>query len=68
MPRAKKGERITVSLRGSEHASLAELADRFDVSLSWLVRQAVTEFLERSDSGEVQPPLQLVPGKGRQKQ
>ncbi|MBC7298966.1 MAG: CopG family transcriptional regulator [Demequina sp.] len=68
MPRAKKGERITVSLSGRDHASLAELADRYDVSLSWLVRQAVTEFLERSESGEVQLPLQLGPGKGVRKE
>jgi predicted transcriptional regulator len=68
MSRAKKGERITVSLSGPDHAALAELADRHDVSLSWLVRQAVTEFLERSASGEVQPPLRLGPGKGKRKE
>jgi len=68
MPLAKKGERIIVSLSGPDHASLAELADRYDVSLSWLVRQAVTEFLERSESGEIQLPLQLGPGKGRRKE
>lgn len=68
MQRAKKGERITVSLSGPDHAALAELADRYDVSLSWLVRQAITEFLERSASGKVQLPLQLSPGKGRRKE
>ncbi|WP_417519891.1 ribbon-helix-helix protein, CopG family [Minwuia sp.] len=59
----KKAQRITVSLHASEHASLCALAERYDVSLSWLTRQAITEFLERYENGEFQLPLQL--GSGR---
>jgi predicted transcriptional regulator len=39
--------RITVSLPDKEHAALAALARRNDVSLSWLTRKAVMEFLQR---------------------
>lgn len=39
--------RITVSLPDKEHAALAEWARKCDVSLSWLTRKAVIEFLQR---------------------
>ena len=39
--------RITVNFPHEEHAALAALAERYDVSLSWLTRQAVAEFLAR---------------------
>jgi len=55
----KKAQRITVSLQNVEHAALSELAERHDVSLSWLTRQAIVEFLERHKQGELQLPLQL---------
>ena len=66
MPGAKKEQRITVSLDGADHARLADLANRYDVSLSWLVRQAVSEYLDRHQSGEVQLPLGLASGRGKQ--
>ena len=54
---AKKGQRITVSLSNSDHAALSTLADRCDVSLSWITRKAITEFLERYSNEEIQLPL-----------
>lgn len=56
---AKKGHRITVSLSESDHAALSALAERHDVSLSWLTRKAVTDFLERYENEELQLPLGL---------
>ncbi len=37
--------RITVSLPEAEYLALSELARQYDVSLSWLTRKAVAEFL-----------------------
>lgn len=51
--------RITVSLPDKEHAALAELARRYDVSLSWLTRKAVTEFLSQYGKGGAQLMLDL---------
>jgi len=51
--------RITVSLPDKEHAALAALAQRHDVSLSWLTRKAVVEFLRRHRTGGTQPALDL---------
>ena len=57
---AKKRLRITVSLTGSDYTRLAGLAERYDVSLSWLARQAITEYLDRAASRDVQLPLVLM--------
>lgn len=59
MSGAKKGQRITVSLSDSDHAALSALAERHDVSLSWITRKAITDFLERYENEELQLPLGL---------
>lgn len=51
--------RITVSLPDKEHAALAALARKYDVSLSWLTRKAVIEFLRRYGKAGAQPALDL---------
>ena len=55
--------RITVSLREKEHSALAALAQQHDVSLSWLTRNAVAEFLRRYEDDGTQPVLNLQLGK-----
>ncbi|GAB4142616.1 MAG: hypothetical protein Tsb0016_11110 [Sphingomonadales bacterium] len=55
----KKGQRITVSLSESDYAMLSALAERHDVSLSWIARKAITDFLERYQNDELQLPLGL---------
>jgi hypothetical protein len=44
--------RITVTLPEHEHAALTALARQYDVSLSWLTRKAVTEFLKQVNKGD----------------
>ena len=60
MAERKKGQRITVSLQDSDHAALSALADKYDVSLSWLTRKAITDFLERHETEELQLPLRFA--------
>ena len=57
MVKAKKGPRITVSLSETDHEMLQALAAKYDVSLSWLTRRAVTEFVERHSDGQLKLPL-----------
>ena len=57
--RSKKSTRITVSLADQEHAELTALAERYDVSLSWLTRQAIVEFLKAQGRGSDQLPFEL---------
>ncbi len=53
--------RITVSLPEAEYVALSEVARQYDVSLSWLTRKAVADFL--SAHGKKQGATdQLTPG------
>lgn len=59
MARVRKTTRITVSLADEEYGELTALADRYDVSMSWLTRQAVVEFLKMQGRGSNQLPFEL---------
>lgn len=63
---SRSAQRITVSLSPRDHTELAALAERCDVSLSWVARQAISEFLERHAKGELQLPLNLDTRKAAQ--
>ncbi|HLG85970.1 MAG TPA: ribbon-helix-helix protein, CopG family [Alphaproteobacteria bacterium] len=39
--------RATISLDKDDYAALGKLADRMDVSASWLTRQAIRDFLDK---------------------
>lgn len=56
----KKGDaRITVSIPSSAHQRLMAIADQSGVSISWVVRYAIDEFLYRNDDSK-QMVLPLV--------
>ena len=59
MVQKHKLNRISVGLSGKEHADLLALSEKHRVSLAWLGRQAITEFLERYRNRELQLPLTL---------
>ena len=42
--------RVTINLEDREYAELSALSDKHRVSLAWLGRQAIIEFLERRES------------------
>ena len=50
--------RVTVNLEEPEYTVLSALSGKHRVSLAWLGRQAIIEFLERHEE-EVQLPLIL---------
>jgi len=56
----KKGDaRITVSIPSSVHQRLMAIAEHSGVSISWVVRYAIDEFLDRNDDS-IQMTLPLV--------
>lgn len=59
-PKGKKPTvRLSVNLDLTDHAALVRMADKHDVSIAWLVRKAVNEFVERlgwTDQGELPLP------------
>jgi predicted transcriptional regulator len=59
-----KTARTTVSLPVEQLERLQQMADRHSLSLAWLVRQAVSEFLDRTEKEGPFHPL-ASPKKGR---
>ncbi|WP_366937838.1 ribbon-helix-helix protein, CopG family [Phreatobacter sp.] len=43
----KLGPRVTVSVKRGDYDALNAIADRDDVSVSWVVRKAIQDFLSR---------------------
>lgn len=52
--------RFSVALDENEYAELAAIAERHRVSMAWLVRHAVTEFLDDYRIDDPQLPLGLT--------
>ena len=48
--RPRKSTRLTVSRKKQDYDALAELAVTRDVSLSWLIRPAVRQFINRAQA------------------
>ena len=48
-----------MGLTAAEHQELSAIADAARVSVSWLGERAISEFLERHRSSELQLPLAL---------
>ena len=52
---------MTVNLEAVEFSQLSALAEKYSVSLAWLGRRAIVEFLQRNEGDELQLPLNLIP-------
>ena len=53
--------RVTVNLEEAEYRELTAISQKHRVSLAWLGRKAMVEFLERFEQDESQLPLILAP-------
>ena len=53
--------RVTVNLEETEFKELSAISQKHRVSLAWLGRKAMIEFLERFEQEELQLPLILSP-------
>jgi len=51
--------RVTINMNDREYMQLLALSEKHRVSLAWLGRQAVIEFLDRYANEELQLPLGL---------
>jgi predicted transcriptional regulator len=50
-----KSIRTSVSLTSKQHQLLQKLAESSNLSLSWVIRQAVTEFLKQHIDKDIEP-------------
>ena len=63
-PRGKKPSvRLSVSVNATDHAELARFAQARDVSVAWVVRRAISDFVERYRN-DLQGELHLPRGRG----
>jgi len=59
--RKKRLIRATITVDKDDYAALGALAERMDVSSSWLIRQALREFLDKyGEQGQPELALQLA--------
>jgi hypothetical protein len=56
----KLATRVTVSVDDRDYAQLVALSEEHRVSLAWLVRYAVSDFLERYRQDQLELPLELT--------
>ena len=54
--RPRKATRLTVSLEEQDYRTLTEIALARDASVSWVIRQAIRQFIEAAHKPIVQPP------------
>ena len=64
--RRKKGTRLTVSVDDDDYAILNAIAARSDVSLSWVIRQAIHRFIQEHGA-HPELPLTLA-GQGNKRE
>ena len=51
--------RVTININDQEYLELSAISEKHRVSLAWLGRQAIIEFLQRYENVELQLPLGL---------
>ncbi|WAC22941.1 hypothetical protein [Blastomonas sp. SL216] len=56
---ATKPPRLSVGLSDAEHQELLALAERHNVSMAWVGRQAIIEFMMKYRNEDAQLPLAL---------
>jgi predicted transcriptional regulator len=62
-PKGKKPSvRLSVSVSATDHAELARFAEASDLSLAWVVRRAISDFVERHRN-DMQGELHLPRGR-----
>ncbi len=52
--------RVSVNLTKQEYQDLAGLAEKYRVSMAWLSRQAISDYVERHLREPIQLPLPMV--------
>ena len=55
--RPRKATRLTVSLEEKDYRALSEIALSRDASVSWVIRQAIRQFIDASPKPIDQPAL-----------
>ena len=65
--RPHKATRLTVSLEEQDYRALNDIALARDASISWVIRQAIRQFIDATPRpiNQPSPPPSSLPGDGR---
>lgn len=58
----RRSVRTSVLLSEEQYARLNEIALKGDLSVAWVIRQAVQQFLEQREHDQIPLPIRLVRG------
>lgn len=58
----RRSMRTSVILSEGQYARLSEIANKSDVSVAWIIRQAVQQFLDRTENEQLPLPIRIVRG------
>ncbi len=61
---ARRTVRTSVILPETQYARLSEIANRSDVSVAWLIRQAVQQLLDKTENEQMPLPIRVLRGEG----
>jgi predicted DNA-binding ribbon-helix-helix protein len=59
---SRRSVRTSVILSEGQYTRLNEVALKGDVSVAWVIRQAVQQFLDRAENEQIPLPIRLVRG------
>jgi predicted transcriptional regulator len=59
---ARRSVRTSVILSEGQYVRLNEIAMKSDVSVAWVIRQAIHQFLDRTEYEQMPLPIRLVRG------
>jgi hypothetical protein len=62
--RQKNSVRTSVILSPAQYAQVSELAAKGDVSVAWIIRQAVQAYLDTTSAQQLPLPMRIATGKG----
>lgn len=57
---AKRSVRTSVILSEAQNARLNEIANKSDVSVAWIIRLAVQQFLDRTENEQLLLPISIT--------
>lgn len=61
---ARRTVRTSVILPETQYARLSEIANKSDVSVAWLIRQAVQQLLDKTENEQMPLPIRVLRGEG----
>jgi hypothetical protein len=65
--RPRKATRLTVSLEEQDYRTLTRIALAQDASVSWVIRQAIRQFIDGSPQASHNPPAPTDARRGHEK-